>query len=420
MLRWTSFPGKEASSTLKFHSVFIILITIFALAACSMRVSPYKLSWQSPYKDLSSLKEGDIVHLPTGMKVSKEELIDMSSRSRIVYVGETHDNINAHKVQLEILKALAERCPSKIAVGMEMLKRPSQGVADRWTSGELSEKEFVRTWIKDWSNDFPYYRAILEYVRDHHIPLVALRASDEWVEEVKKNGAAEDSQGREDRLPDMDMNDPYHRAHIKAIFEKHPGKNQSFEQFYRVQVLWEESMALSIAEYLATEAGKDKQIVIFAGAEHVEYGFGIPRRAFRRMPLPYTIVLPTAIHISAEKQHKVMKVTLPEVPLLPGDFAWIVKYQDLEDKKVYLGVLIRETEDGVKILKTIEGSVAEKAGLKDNDIVTAFDGEAIETTFDLTYLISLKKPGDQGVIDILRDEQPLRYEVTFQPSHHHP
>lgn len=393
---------------------------LFALVGCGIRVSPHKLSWQSPYKELSSLEEGDIVHLPTGVKVSKEQLVDMLSRARIVYVGETHDNVNAHRVQLDILKALTERHPDKIAVGMEMLRRASQEVADQWTSGQLSEKEFVRTWVKDWSNDFPYYRAILEYLRDHHIPLLALRAPDEWVQEVKKNESAEDSRGREEKLPDMDMGDPYHRAHIKAIFDKHPGENQSFEQFYRVQVLWEESMAASITEYLLSEPGKDKQLVIFAGTQHVEYAFGIPRRVFRRVPLPYTIVLPTAIHISAEKQHKVMKVTLPEIPLVAGDFAWIVTYQDLEDEKVYLGVMIRETEDGVTVLKTIEGSVAEKAGLQENDIVTSFDGEAIETTFDLTYLISLKKPGDQGVIEVLRDEQPLRYEVTFQATHHHP
>jgi uncharacterized iron-regulated protein len=413
-------PDMEVLMTLKFHLIFICLITLFALAGCGMRVSPHKLSWQSPYKELSSLEEGDIVHLPTGVKVTKEQLVNMLSAARIVYVGETHDNMNAHKVQLDILEALTERHPDKIAVGMEMLRRPSQEVADQWTSGELAEKEFVRTWVKDWSNDFPYYRAILEYVRDHHIPLLALRAPDEWLERVKKHGPVDDSQDSQEELPDMDIEDPYHRAHTKAIFDKHPGQNQSFEEFYKVQVLWDESMAASITEYLLSEPGKDKQLVIFAGAQHVEYGFGIPRRVFRRVPLPYAIVLPTAIHISAEKHHKVMKVTLPEVPLVPGDFAWMVTYQDLEDEKVYLGVMIRETEDGVKILKTIEGSVAEKAGLKENDIVTAFDGEPIETTFDLTYLIGLKKPGDQGVIDILRDEQPLRYEVTFQASHHHP
>lgn len=406
--------------SLKVQLILIYVVTLFLLAGCGMRVSPPKMSWQSPYKSLSSLEEGDIVHLPTGVKVSKEQLISLLSRARIVYVGEAHDNVHAHKVQLEILKALTERYPEKIAVGMEMLRRPSQKVADQWTSGELAEKEFVRTWVKDWSNDFPYYRAILTHVRDHQIPLVALRAPDEWEARVKQHDPADDSQKSQDELPDMDIEDPYHRAHTKAIFKRHPGQKQTFEGFYKVQVLRDESMAATISEYLLSEAGQDKHVVIFAGGQHVEYGFGIPRRVFRRVPLSYAIVLPTVIHLSAEKHHKLMKVTFPEIPLLPGDFAWIVAYQDLRDDRVHLGVMIRETKDGVAVVKTIEGSVADKAGLKEHDIVTAFDGEAIETTFDLTYLISLKKPGDQGVVEVLRGEEALSYEVTFQANLHHP
>jgi len=415
-----SYGGGEVLMRLKSQMILTCMITLLALTGCSMRVSPYQLSWQSPYKDLSSLKEGDIVHLPTGVKVSKAQLINMLSGNTIVYVGEAHDNLNAHKVQLEILRDLAVRHPDKIAVGMEMLRRPSQEVADQWTSGELGEKEFVRTWVKDWTNDFQYYRPILEYVRDHHIPLLALRAPDEWLERVKKNDSADDLQEGDGKLPDMDIEDPYHRAHTKAIFGKHPGKNQSFEEFYKVQVLWDESMAQSISQYLLSQAGRDKQLVIFVGSQHVEYGFGIPRRVFRRVPSSYAIVLPTTTHVAPEKQDKLMKVTLPQIPLLPGDFAWMVAYQDLEDQRVYLGVMIRKTPDGVKILRTIDGSAAAKAGLKESDIVTAFDGEAIETTFDLTYLISSKKPGDKGVIEVLRDKQPLRLEVTFQASHHHP
>ena len=106
----------------------IIILVIFCIffAGCA----GYKLNWQSPYKDLSSLKEDDIVHLPTGVKVTKDQLIDILSGARIIYVGEVHDNINSHNVQLQILKALAERNPQKIAVGMEMLKRTSQVSAD--------------------------------------------------------------------------------------------------------------------------------------------------------------------------------------------------------------------------------------------------------------------------------------------------
>jgi uncharacterized iron-regulated protein len=368
---------------------------------------------------VSALEEGDIVHIPTGVKIGKEEFIEMLRGVRIIYVGEAHDNINSHKVQLEILKALAEPDPQNIAVGMEMLKRSSQESADQWTGGELDDKEFVRVWVNDWANDFQYYRSILEYVQAHKIPLLALRAPDEWLETVKETEPAAQLQERQAELPEMDLEDPYHRAHTEAIFKKHPRSKRSFEDFYKVQVLWDESMAASIAEYLLSDAGQDKQMLIFAGGQHVEYGFGIPRRVFRRRPLAYSIVLPTTIHVDPEKAHKLMNVTMPEVPLLPGDFAWIVGHEDLEDQKAYLGVTIRDVEGGVKILRAMKNSAAEEAGLQQDDIITAFDGEPIATAFDLTYLISLKTPGDKAAVDILRDEQPLNFEVTLQASPFH-
>jgi len=394
--------------------VFLLL----AHSGCGMLNSRHRLAWQSPYRDISSLQEGDIVHLSTGRLVSKEELINIADGARIIYVGETHDNLNAHKVQLEILKAFHERHPGGIAVGMEMLKRPSQAVADQWTSGELDEKTFVGTWNTDWSNDYAYYRDILEFVREQRIPLLALRASDDWTNRVKASEDTETAGQEEERLealPEMDIEDTYHRSHIEALFNQHPGHGQQdFETFYSVQVLWDESMAQSVYDYLVSEDGHGKKVLVFAGSQHIEHGFGIPRRVFRRIPLPYVIVLPVMIEAPAREKHKSMKVTLPQVPLLPGDFAWVVTHEDLEDKRVYLGIMIKETDEGIKIIGMVKGSAAEKAGLEKEDIITTFDGEPIGASFDLTYLIGLKEPGDKGVVEVRRDGETLRYDVTFQ------
>ena len=398
---------------MKFTYLHMALV-LFALGGMCVSCASHKLSWVSPYREISSLKEGDIFHIPTGVEVTQKQLINMLSGAKVVYVGEAHDNVNCHEVQLEILKALAEKRPGEIAVGMEMLKRTSQDVADQWTSGGLDEKEFVRIWVEDWSNDFQYYRSILQYVQEHNIPLLALRATDHWLETVKSANSTVQPEENEEPLPEMDVEDAYHEAHIKAVFGKHPKHTQGFESFYKVQVLWDESMAASVSEYLLSKEGQDKQILVFAGQQHVEYGFGIPRRVFRRLPVSYAIVLPAVVGFPPEKRRKLMNVTLPEVPLMPGDFAWIVGYQDLEDERVYLGVMVRDAEGGVKILGVSKDSTAEKAGLEKDDIITAFDGEPIETKFDLTYSISLKKPGETGVTEILRGEKPFRFEVTFQ------
>ena len=382
------------------------------------------LNWQSPYTELSSLQEGDIVHIPTGFKTTRGELMDILNGAQVIYVAETHDNVNSHKIQLEILNEMRERYPREIAVGMEMLKRSSQGDADQWISGEMDEKDFVKVWVDNWGNNFEYYRSILRYVREHKIPLLALQAPDEWTEKVKTESSAEKKEN-EDKLPRMDYEDPYYLDYIGAFFGKHPMGRLDFEEFYKVQVLRDESMAKSIADYLQSKGGRGKKILVFAGGNHIQYGFGIPRRVFRRLPISYAIVLPMTVRIPPDKMHKVMDVHMPEIPFQPGDFAWIVDYEDLSDQKVYLGVIVRDTDEGVKLLGTLKNSTAEKVGLQKDDLVKALDGNRIETKFDLTYFISLKKPGEEGIVEVLRNNEPMSFEVTFQagqklgaPSHH--
>ena len=395
---------------MKRNSLSAFGLILILLTGCT----GHKVDWHSPYRELGSLHEGDILHLSTGVKITQEQLIDMLDSARVVYVGEAHDNIECHEVQLAILRAVSDRHPGQVALGLEMLQRPAQDAANQWSAGELDEKSFVKVWTDNWSDDFDLYRPILRYVRDNKIPLIALRASDEWMDKARNNETGTQLVSEEESLPELDLDDPYHRAHVEAVFSKHPHGKQDFEAFYRVQVLWDESMAQSVADYLESNEGKEKRVVVFAGSHHVEYGYGIPRRLFRRLPLPYAIVLPITVHMPADKRHRLMDVTFPEVPFRPGDFAWIVGYDDLSDQRVYLGVMIRDTDEGLKVMGTLKNSTAKGIGLQKDDIIVAMDGEPIKTKFDLTYFIGLKKPGDTGVIQVMRDEQLLTLDVTYE------
>ena len=58
----------------------------------------------SPYINLGDLQTGEILHLPTGVTVNFSQMMDAVGTSQVIYIGETHDNIEAHKVQLRIIK----------------------------------------------------------------------------------------------------------------------------------------------------------------------------------------------------------------------------------------------------------------------------------------------------------------------------
>jgi uncharacterized iron-regulated protein len=390
------------------------VVMLTALSGCG-KIPRFNL--ENPYGTLKWAKEGEIFHVPTGIRVSKAQLLDIIGGSRIIYVGETHDNVRAHQVQLEIIRGLTERFPGQVAVGMEVFQRPYQEVMDRWSRGELSEREFLKQsrWYPNWGTDYGYYKAILDYIRERHIPLLALNASAELAKEVKKHGLNGLSKAWQNQLPHVDLSDPHHRRMAEAFYKAHPSTpSKSFEAFYQVYVLWDETMAETVANYLATEEGRDKKVVVLAGGNHVRYGFGIPRRVFGRLPAGYTIVLPWEISIPEDKKDRLMDVSLPEIPLPPADFLWMVTHEDLERERVRLGLMFEEVKGNLKVTKVLAGSPAAKAGVQPGDILVSLDGEGLQESFDLSYLLSQKRPGDAGRLLIQRDNKSLEMTINFQ------
>jgi hypothetical protein len=268
-----------------------------------------------------------------------------------------------------------------------------------------------------WCMDYAYYKPILDYIRERRIPLLALNASAELVNEVRKQGMDGLSRDWQNQLPHMDLSDPHHRKLIEAFYRAHPHSTKSLETFYRVQVLWDETMAETIANYLPTGEGRDKKIVVLAGGNHIRYGLGIPRKAFRRLPSAYTIVLPTEVSIPEDKKNRLMNVRLPDIPLAPADFLWMVTYEDLKRKKVRLGLMFEEIEGNLKVTKVQDGSLAAKAGIQPGDILLSLDGEDLHESFDLLYLLGQKEPGDTGRLLIRREDKRLEMTLRFEASH---
>lgn len=392
-----------------------------AVAASTTPASDDSLAAESPYIEIDKIEEGKIIHVPTGVAVSKERLIDFLTPARIVYVGEVHDNLEDHRVQLEILKEMNNRFQGKVAVGMEMFRRPSQSKLDQWLNGNLSDKDFRKLWIENWGMEIGYYQELLEFVKENKIPLIALNASQEWEVKVGMKGINGLSPEEQKALPEIDRTDPYHRQALQAIFKGHGPmgrqEGEGFSSFYDTMLLWDETMAESIARYLSSPEGADKKMVVFAGGFHVGYGFGIPRRAFRRLPEPYRIVIPNTQDVPEAKRFQV-ELKLPDFPLHLADFVWGVGYREVETKKVRLGVQIEPFQAGVRITEVSPNSAAEAAGIQQGDIVVSFDGEEMHEPFDLTYAVGQKSPGDRVKMKLLRDGKMVETEAEMKPSRH--
>ena len=71
-----------------------------------------------------------------------------------------------------------------------------------------------------------------------------------------------------------------------------------------------------------------------------------------------------------------------------------------------------ELPEGVLVLSIIENSGAEKAGMMGNDIITAINDIPIFSPVDFPSL----SPGDVASVDVLREGQPMSFDVEIMPA----
>lgn len=339
-----------------------------------------------------------------GVEVAKtltlSDVISKVSDKKIVYAGERHDRYEDHLVQSEVIRALMKN--RKIAIGMEMFQRPFQKALDDYIDGKTEEREFLKAseYFRRWGFDYNLYKDILRFAREERVPVVALNIRKEIVEKVSKKGLDSLSEEEKKELPgSMDMTDEDYKRRIREAFEKHTSAEEmNFDNFYQAQILWDETMAQSIDEYL--KANPDRQMVALAGQGHLVFGSGIPKRAFRRNGLDYSII------ISDESVEKDIAdfVLYPRTARAPSS--------------PKLGVILREEDNRVKIVGFAQKSVAEKAGLQEDDIIVSLDDETIRNSDDVRIVLFYKKPGDAVTVGVLRKrfllgDRKLRFEVTL-------
>ena len=85
-----------------------------------------------------------------------------------------------------------------------------------------------------------------------------------------------------------------------------------------------------------------------------------------------------------------------------------------DENKAMLGVTTEETEQGAEIKDVTKESGAEKAGLKEGDIITKIDDKKIKGPDDLSEVIRSHKPGDKVAVTYLRDKKESK--VTAETS----
>ncbi|OGP96284.1 MAG: hypothetical protein A2157_18570 [Deltaproteobacteria bacterium RBG_16_47_11] len=353
----------------------------------------------------------EILRLPEGDLIPFAQLLNDLHTTRVIFIGESHDQIEHHQIQVRMIQDLVAK-GKDVVIGMEMFERSQQAALDRWSQGLLTEEEFLKEvqWDTTWGVDYALYKDILDEAKNHHLKVLGLNVPRDLVRKVAENGIGKLHQEDEKMLPEMDLTNQQHRTYVKSIYKDHKeGSAEDFEKFYQAQCLWDEGMAESLSTFMKSSEEEERTVLVFAGSGHIVFGFGIPKRFHRRTPTPYQTIVLKAWR---EKMDADFTFTGASSPL--ANFLWITKPNPPEKKRPMIGVILKTKENskGLWIERVLPGSPAEKAGLLPGDQLIAVEGIEVREVKEIHHALSEKGWGNDITFTIYREGK--KKEITVQ------
>jgi len=344
---------------------------------------------------------------PAAPSQAATELLDQLVRKHVVLLGENHDCADDHRWQLDMLTALHQRHPD-LAIGFEMFPRRLQGVLDRWVTGQLTEAEFLKQaeWDDVWGFDAQLYLPLFRFARQYRLPMLALNVEHGLVKQVRASGWEGVSETQREGVGRPAEPSPLYRMELKATFDQHPAlKNgdeaTQFAHFVEAQTLWDRAMAEGIARFRRDHP--TTLVVGILGAGHVRNGYGVPHQlqALGGDQIAKLMTLPSD-HACAE--------------LTPGlaDAVYVIPPRpERGASPPRLGVSLKDAADGVMIETVMPGSLAERSGLRNGDIIRQAAGVKVSGVEEVRGYVQRQPAGTWLPLLIRRGGYDLEVVVRF-------
>jgi len=252
--------------------------------------------------------------------VSVEQTADALKDYDVIVMGEWHDHTGNHLAEMALLRALYARNP-QLTLSMEMFERDVQPVMDDYLGNRIGE-DALRRKGRAWSNYAESYRPLVEYAKDHGLPVIAANVPNNVVRCVGVEGpgflATIPPEKRGWAAAELHLDDgPYKDKFMRFLAEDGahgPDENRTPEQkkeaaerSFAAQVTRDDTMAESI--YLSLQKNPARKVVHITGAFHAEGGLGTVERLKLRAPN-----LKIAVIVPAEAEH-------PDAPSVQADDA---------------------------------------------------------------------------------------------------
>jgi len=349
--------------------------------------------------------------IPGGGRVAAQEILSRAAREAVVLLGETHDNADHHRWQLNTIAGLAALHP-RLVLGFEMFPRRVQGALDRWVAGELGEEEFLKAsdWSRVWGYETAFYLPLFHFARLNRIPMIALNVEREFVRTVGTKGLEAVPVDKREGVSDPAPASEAYVDRLFADYSEHPEKDRTaargdpeFGRFVDAQLVWDRAMAQALAEAAARDPGA--LVIGVMGSAHVSQGYGVPHQLQSLGVRRVASLLPWDPKSDCGK-------------FVPGFATAVFGFPAAQpaQPRPLLGITIDTVPEGVKVLTVGAGSIAESTGLKVGDVLVEAAGSIVKVPGDVRAKVGAMAPGTLLPLKVKRESGIVELTAKFPPA----
>jgi len=302
--------------------IFLLLAVASVLSACAV---PSKHSKEQGVASVSlnTLYDVHVLSSQTKKAVSIQALAHELRDVDVVFIGEYHGNHGSHWLQAQLQAALYQQRPQQM-VSMEQFSRDQQPVLNQYLKGKQGEVSLLKQ-AGIWPNYKASYRPVVEFAKQHQLPVIAANAPAGVVRCIGRQGEGYlkklSKQQRQQLAKQPFNNDAAYQQAFQKIMHQPSGKQGSssarLSNSYLAQLSRDNTMAESIAQAMKT--APDAQLIHLNGAFHSDQGLGTVALLKQRLPhLKVKVISPVKY-----EDGQIMAA----LPYQQGDYIYLVQPQ---------------------------------------------------------------------------------------------
>jgi len=256
--------------------------------------------------------------------ISVNQLITELKDTDIVFIGEFHGNHASALLEMQVLAGLYQQNP-KLILSMEMFNRDQQEILNKYLDSEIGEVQLIKE-APAWNNYVASYRPLVEFAKQHFMPVVAANAAADVVRCVGREGQSYISKLSPQekttiaKQPFADI--PGYQHKFKTLLtEMRQLPKDKLNNSYSAQITRDNTMAESI--YQAWLNHPNSQVVQINGSFHSENHLGTVAALHRLDPnLKIKVITPIRVDNVAE-----IKNFDKQVSNAKDDYLYFIKAQ---------------------------------------------------------------------------------------------